>query len=104
MWLFLQHMYFSIITRIMTDNTISGHSFPGGASGKDCACQCRRWKRHRFDPWIGRSPGEGHGNPIQYFCLQNSMDRRAYRKFHGAEKMEGRYSGVDVNQSLVRGI
>ena len=54
----------------MTDNTISGHSFPGGASGKDCACQCRRWKRHRFDPWIGRSPGEGHGNPIQYFVCR----------------------------------
>ena len=34
-----------------------------------------------------------------------SLDpRRAYRKFHGAEKVEGRYSGVDVNQSLVRGI
>ena len=34
-----------------------------------------------------------------------SLDpRRAYRKFHGAEKVESRYSGVDVNQSLVRGI
>ena len=29
---------------------------------------------------------------------------RAYRKFHGGEKVEGRYSGVDVNQRLVRGI
>ena len=62
----------------MTDNTISGHSFPGGASGKEPTCQCRRWKRHRFDPWVGRSPGEGHGNPIQYTCLQNSIDRRAW--------------------------
>ena len=38
------------------------------------------------------------------FLCKSLNPRRAYRKFHGAEKMEGRYSGVDVNQSLVRGI
>ena len=26
-------------------------------------------------PGLGRSPGEGHGNPLQYSCLENSMDR-----------------------------
>ena len=26
-------------------------------------------------PGLGRSPGEGHGNPLQYFCLENPMDR-----------------------------
>ena len=29
-------------------------------------------------PELGRSPGEGNGNPIQYFCLQNLMDRGAW--------------------------
>ena len=29
-------------------------------------------------PGLGRSPGEGNGNPLQYFCLENSMDRRAW--------------------------
>jgi hypothetical protein len=30
----------------------------------------------RFDPWrTGRSLGGGNGNPLQYFCLENSMDR-----------------------------
>ena len=24
----------------------------------------------RFDPWLERSPGEGNGNPLQYFCLE----------------------------------
>jgi len=28
-----------------------------------------------FDPWVGRSPGEGNGNPLQYSCPENSMDR-----------------------------
>ena len=30
-------------------------------------------------PGLGRSPGEGNGNPLQYFCLKNSMDRGAWR-------------------------
>ena len=29
-------------------------------------------------PGSGRSSGEGNGNPLQYFCLENSMDRRAW--------------------------
>ena len=52
--------------------------FPGGTSGKESSCQCRRHKRHRFDPESGRSPGEGHGNPLQYSCLENCMDRGAW--------------------------
>ena len=28
-------------------------------------------------PGLGRSPGEGHGNPLQYSCLENAMDRGA---------------------------
>ena len=34
--------------------------------------------RHGFDPGSGRSPGEGNGNPLQYACLGNPMDRRAW--------------------------
>ena len=29
---------------------------PGGASGKEPACQCRRHKRRAFDPWVGKIP------------------------------------------------
>ena len=29
-------------------------------------------------PRLGRSPGAGHGNPLQYFCLENPMDRGAW--------------------------
>ena len=31
------------------------------------------------DPWIGRSPGGRHGNLLQYSCLENPMDRGAWR-------------------------
>ena len=38
-------------------------------------------------PELGRSPGEGHGNPLQYSCLQTSVDRRAWwAPVHGVAK------------------
>ena len=49
--------------------------FPGGISGKEPACQCQRQKRLGFHPGLGRSPGGRHGNPLQYSCLENPMDR-----------------------------
>ena len=65
--------------------------FPGGTSGKESSCQCRRHKRHRFDPESGRSPGEGHGNPLQYSCLENCMDRGAWQAtVHGVAKSQTR--------------
>ena len=36
-------------------------------------------KRHRFNPWVGKSPGSGNGDPLQYPCLENPMDRGAWR-------------------------
>ena len=43
-------------------------SFPGGTRDKEPTCQCRRHKRHRFDPWLGRFPGGEHGNPHQFLA------------------------------------
>ena len=38
-------------------------------------------------PGSGRFPGGGHGNPLQYSCLENPMDRRAWRAtVHGVAK------------------
>ena len=48
--------------------------FPGGASGKEPACQCRRLKDAGLIPGLGRSPGGGHGNSLQYSCLENPKD------------------------------
>ena len=50
--------------------------FPGGSSGKESACQC---SRHRFHPELGSSPGRGNGNPLPYSCLENPLDRGAWR-------------------------
>ena len=46
------------------------------APWKKSTCQCRRCKRCRFDPWIGKIPWRRNGNPLQYSCLEKSMDNR----------------------------
>ena len=45
--------------------------FPGGSDGKAFACNAGDLG---LIPGLGRSPGEGNGNPLQYSCLENSMD------------------------------
>ena len=58
--------------------------FPGGSDGKALACNAG------YPGLIlgsGRSPGEGNGNSLQYSCLGNSMDRRAWwATVHGVAK------------------
>ena len=51
--------------------------FPGGGVVKNTLTM-QRLRRHRFDIWLGRSPGEGNRNLLQYSCLENSMDRGAW--------------------------
>ena len=46
-----------------------------GASGKEHACQCRRHRGWGSIPGWQRSPGGGHGKPLQYSCLGNPRDR-----------------------------
>ena len=53
--------------------------FPGGVSGKEPACQCRRQKRCGYNPWVGKIPWRRHCYPLQYSCLENTVDRGAWR-------------------------
>ena len=46
---------------------------PGGSDDEESACNAELGSI----PGSGRSPGEGNGNPFQYSCLENSMDRGA---------------------------
>ena len=55
--------------------------FPEGARGKESICQCRRCG---FDPWGGKIPTEGNGNPLLYSSLGNPMDRGTWQAIvHG---------------------
>ena len=50
--------------------------FPGGSDGKASVYNAGDLGS---SPGLGRSPGEGNGNPLQYYCLENPMDRGAWR-------------------------
>ena len=77
--------------------------FPGGTSGKEPACQCGRHKRYRFDPWVGKIPGEADGNPFLYSCLENHMNKGAWQAtFHGVT--ESRTQLIDQHSQLQRAL
>ena len=58
--------------------------FPGGSDGKEFACNAEDLGSI---PGLGRYPGGGHGNPFQYSCLENTIDREAWwTTVHGVTK------------------
>ena len=78
-------MFFSIMVyhRIL-------NCFPCSSVGKESACSARD---QGSIPRLGRSPAEGNGNPLQYLCLENLMDRGAWRAaVHGVTKSWARLS------------
>ena len=54
--------------------------FPGGTSGKESTCQCRRHKRRGFDPWVGKIPWRRARQPTPVFLPGQS---------HGYRSLEG---------------
>ena len=50
--------------------------FPGGSAGKESTCNVGD---PGLIPGLGRSPGEGNGNPLQCSCLENPMDRGTWQ-------------------------
>ena len=66
------------------------HGFPCSSVGKESACSAGD---PGLIPGLGRSPGEGNGNPLQYPCLKNLMDRGAWgHAVHGVIKSWARLS------------
>ena len=59
---------------ITRHSRLSG-GFPGGSSGKESVCKA---EDAGSTPGLGRCPGRGNGNPLQYSCLRNPMDRGAW--------------------------
>ena len=53
--------------------------FPGGSGVEESACNAAGTGNTGSIPGSGRPPGGGHGNPLQYSCLENPMDKGAWR-------------------------
>ena len=66
-----------------------GWGFPGGAVIKNPPANAGATSHEGLIPGLGRSPGGGNGNPFQYFCLKNPIDRGAWRAtVHGVTKCQ----------------
>ena len=59
----------------LSESAFNFYCFPGGSYGKESVCNARD---PSSVPGSGKSSGEGNGNPLQYSCLENSMDREAW--------------------------
>ena len=71
--------------------------FPGGASGKELSCQCRKLRDTSSIPESGKS-AEGHGNPLQYSCLENSIDRGTWKStVHRVAKSQTRLKWLSTH-------
>ena len=78
----------------MSSIYFTGH--PWWLSGKESTCQAGD---KGSIPGSGRCPGEGNGNPLQYLCLGNPMDRGAWQAtVHGVTKSQTRLSCLNNNE------
>ena len=82
----LNHMpYLSVISFFFHLRVLVVKNPPANAGDMRCIPGCRR---HEIDPWVQRSPGECNDNPFQYACLENPMDRGAWRAtVHGLQRV-----------------
>ena len=67
------------------DMTEALENFSVGSDGKESACNAG--DQHLI-PGLGSSSGEGNGNPLQYSCMENPIDRESHRQFVGSQRVE----------------
>ena len=70
------HLYHSLSSSLSLHASLF-LGIPGDASGEEPACQCRRCKRHRFDPWVGKIPWRTAWQPTPVFLPGESNGQRS---------------------------
>ena len=84
---------------IIIIHNVLPYGFPGGSVGKASACNVGDLGSI---PGSGRSPGEGNGNPLQYSCRENSMDRGVWwATVHGIAKSRTRLSNFTLTFNVL---
>ena len=71
---YLVHKNYSLERRSNKNKYLSQRGFPDGPVGKESTCNAGDLG---LIPGLGRSPGGGHGNPLQYSCLENPHGQRS---------------------------
>ena len=72
-------MFNSCELEVLIFNILYGPTwgFPGGASGKELACQCRKCKRGGLHPWVGKIPWRTAWQPTAVFLSGESLGQRS---------------------------
>ena len=74
------------------------YGLPQWLSGKESTCNAGDTEDAGLIPGSGRSPGGGHSNPVQYSCLENPIDRGAWRTtIHGVAKSWLQLKGLSTH-------
>ena len=76
--------------------------FPGGSVVKNPPASAEDVRDTGLIPGLGRSPGGGHGNPLQYSCLENPTDRGAWgAAVHGVAQRWTRLKQLSTSTPLM---
>ena len=79
--------------------------FRGGSVSKESTCDMEDTGDVGSIPGSGRSPGGGHGNPLQYSGLENSMDRAAWwATVHGVTKNQTQLKPLNMHTHIYQSI
>ena len=82
-------MFGSLFWSLMNINLIKKKDFPGVAVAKNSPANPGNAGDACSIPGLGRTPGEGNGNPLEYSCLEKSMDRGAWQvTVHGLTRSQ----------------
>ena len=75
---YLSSLVLNVVSVLDSDHSNGCMGFPGGSVGKNLPASVGNTGDMGSIPGSGRSPGGRNGNPLQYFCLENPMDRGAW--------------------------
>ena len=82
-------------------NDVIKKQIPDGAVVKSSPANTGDPRDAGLNPELGRSPGVGKGNPLQYSCLENSVDRGAWRAtVHGVAKSQTQLSTITTQHVI----
>ena len=77
-WLLVVHAQsLQLCLSLCNPMDLSPLGFPGGTSGKEHACHCRRHKGYGFDPWVGKIPWRRKWQPTPVFLPRESHEQRS---------------------------
>ena len=96
----LKHLWYKLQFSLVVEDLIS-HT--GGANRKESICQCRRHKRHRFDPWVGKIPWRRAWQPTPVSLPGESHGQRSLEGYSPQGCKEPRHDLSNLAHTYAQG-